>query len=164
MREVDSMGRDACAFQGRVFEASATELGTCGSAVFIRRFMRSDVARRVDRSGAFDVGAVEAAVVHEVDVEYGERPYGSAVFPPDVLYWIGYLYRYWCLAADASSRQVHGACGANEMRDLYPAYHTMDPAQCVERILEAKGLPSAELNDEQAMRRGVEALRRIRGR
>ena len=52
--------------------------------------------------------------------------------------------------------------GAKEMSALYYAYHTLDPAQCVERILESKGLPPEELTDEQLMRLGVETLRRIR--
>lgn len=164
MTSVSSAEREVCAFQGRVFELSARELEACGSAVFIRRFMRSDVAWRVDVSGSFEGGATERTVIWAVDAEYEGAPYGSEVYPTEVLYWMGYTYRYWCVSMGVSSKRAYAICGAREMRDLYLAYHALDPAQCVERILEAKGLPVDEETDVELTRRAVQALRRIRAR
>ena len=39
------------------------------------------------------------------------------------------------------------------------AYHTMDPSQAIERILEAKGYP---INEEEELKRQYEIFRRIR--
>lgn len=161
MKDVDVNDRAACSFQGRVFERSASLLRECGSAVFVRRFMRSDIARRVDENGSFDVGATVDGVVHDVDAVFAGRPYGSELYPPETLFWMGYLYRYWCFSVGVSSTQAYRTCSAREMSGLYFAYHTLDPAQCVERILESKGLPVEE-SDQQRLRRGVEALRRLR--
>lgn len=45
------------------------------------------------------------------------------------------------------------------MRGLFLPYHTMDPAQAIERILEAKGM----LTDENAeLERQYEIFKRIR--
>ena len=162
MRSVDASGRETCAFQGRVFVRSAALLTDCGSAVFARRFMRSPCARRVDENGAFDMGATEDAVVREVDEEYASRPYGSVVYASEVLYWMGYTYRYWCMATGMSSKRAHAVCGAREMRGLYLAYHALDPEQCVERILESKGLSADSESDEEISRRVMESLRRLR--
>lgn len=160
MTQVGAEGIALCALQGKVFEASVVALPACGSAVFVRRFMRSGLARRVDEWRTFDAGADPVGVVREVDAEYGGAPYGSEHYPTEVLHWMGYVYRYWCLATGDSSRHVHAISGAREMRGLYYPYHALDPALAVERILEAHGVdPDARPDD---IARGVEALRRIR--
>ena len=43
-----------------------------------------------------------------------------------------------------------------ELRDLYYPYHSLDPSQAIERILEAKGKLENDLTQ-----RGVEILRSI---
>ena len=94
MRIFDDYGLKMCAFQGNLFEKSLTAV-KCSSPVFLRRFMFSKTAEKMDKPG--------------------------------------------------------------ELRKLYYPYHSLDPAQAVERIMEAKGL--TEPDDIQ---RGVEILRRIR--
>ncbi|MDO4808326.1 MAG: hypothetical protein Q4A07_13875 [Coriobacteriales bacterium] len=158
MGVIDDSARATCDFQGRVFEASAERLGHCGSAVFVRRFMRSAVARRIDLSGAVWDGADPQNVVMEVDAEYNGRPYGKEVYPQEVLYWMGYVYRCGTYVTNYSSSALYAVVGAREMRELYYAYHTLDPAQCVERILESRHIKL----EEDTLQRGVEALRRIR--
>jgi hypothetical protein len=46
----------------------------------------------------------------------------------------------------------------NELKRLYFSYHSLDPAQAIERILESKGISS----EDDMISRGVEILRRIR--
>ena len=43
-----------------------------------------------------------------------------------------------------------------ELRQLYYPYHSLDPAQAIERILESKNL-----GEEDLTQKGVEILRRI---
>lgn len=124
--------------------------------------MRSAEASRADEMGSFDPGITEESVVNTVDAAYGRKPYGSETYPSEVLYWMGYVYRYWVLASGTSSRHAHATCGAREMRDLYLTFHALDPAQCVERILEAKGMSIDALSDANLERRALEILRRRR--
>jgi len=54
------------------------------------------------------------------------------------MYWIGYIYRYWCFTDTVSSKNLYRRIKPDELRKLYFPYHSMDPGQAVERIKEAK--------------------------
>ena len=146
MRKLSDDERRLCSQQAQIFEASV-DSSSCGSAVFIRRFMHSDLARRMDAQQIPLEQAPAYQLVKDVDEEFG-GPYGSARYSREEMYWIGYLYRYWCRAAGKTSKAVYRIIGARELRGLYAAYHTLDPGQAIERILESKGqhdsLPSIE--------------------
>ena len=61
---------------------------------------------------------------------------------------------------DSSSMTLESiALRKKELRKLFFAYHTMDPSQAIERILEAKGYP---INEEEELKRQYEIFRRIR--
>ena len=77
------------------------------------------------------------------------------------MYWIGYVYRYFALAYDFSSSQIYRIVKPQELRNVFLPYHTMDPAQAIERILEAKGL-SFEQDEAQELKRQYEIYKRIR--
>ena len=75
------------------------------------------------------------------------------------MFWIGYLYRYFCYTHELTSVQVYKIVKPKELRGLFPGYHSMDPAQAIERIMEAKGL----LFDEKSeLERQYEIFKRIR--
>ena len=75
------------------------------------------------------------------------------------MYWIGYLYRYFSITYELTSVQVYKIVKPKELRGLFLPYHTMDPSQAIERILEAKGM----LTDENAeLERQYEIFKRIR--
>ena len=57
-----------------------------------------------------------------------------------------------------SSAQVYRIVKPKELRDVYLPYHTLDPSQAIERILEAKGLP---LTEEEELKRQYEIIKRI---
>ena len=69
---------------------------------------------------------------------------------------MGYLYRYWCYTFEKNSRQVYKIIKPRELRGLYYPYHSLDPAQAIDRILEAK-----QMREQDFTRRGVEILREI---
>ena len=80
---------------------------------------------------------------------------------PNELYWIGYIYRYYAYTYDKTSRQVYKTVKPKELRGLFLPYHTMDPAQAIDRILEAKGLANDNVDEEK---RQFEIFKRIRKR
>ena len=157
MKEIDGQGLEECRFQASVFEQSL-ERAACSSAVFVRRFMHSAVAKRIDEGGfPFEATSVETLFA-ELEEEYGETSYGSIKFSADILYWMGYLYRYWACTLEMPSAQIYKLCGARELAGMYYAYHSLDPAQAIERIMEAKGIDSRE----DVVAKGVRLLRDIR--
>lgn len=158
MKKMDHYGLQMCKFQGELFKESLRKT-QCGSKVFLRRFMLSDLAERMDKDGflyeATDVG--DAFI--EIENQYGPTDYGQIKFGGEALYWTGYLYRYWSYISGKSSKQLYRIIKPEELEKLYFPYHSLDPEQAIERIMEAKGL-----TEEDQIKRGVEILRRIRAR
>ena len=101
-----------------------------------------------------------ADILKLIDEEYGKSEYGSVKYSLNELYWIGYIYRYYAYTYDKTSRQVYKIVKPKELRDLFLPYHTMDPAQAIDRILEAKGLAVDAASEEM---RQFEIYKRIRG-
>ena len=111
MKELTPAQRQLCDFQGNIFSVSV-DASPCGSAAFVRRFMRSSLAKRMDLGEAALGTEPEDELVRMVDLEYDSRFYGSKHFSKNELYWMGYLYRYWACAAGMSSRWVYKQVGA----------------------------------------------------
>ena len=149
MKKIDKDGLLLCEMQAKAFELSGTEQNT-SSAVFIRRFMNSDVAKQLDNMAVLQSNLQAADILKLIDEEYGKSEYGSVKYSLNELYWIGYIYRYYSYTYEKTSKQVYKIVKPKELRDLFLPYHTMDPAQAIDRILEAKGL--ANTNDYEEKR------------
>lgn len=157
MISIDAAGLKLCTFQAEIFRESLFQLA-CGSRIFIRRFMNSDLASRLDAKGFLYESSGVRNALEELELQYGASAYGSFRYPAEEMYWIGYLYRYWAYTYGKSSRQLYKFMKPEELSVLYYPYHSLDPAQAIERILESKGV-----SDEDAIARGVAVLRRVRG-
>ena len=158
MKELDKDGRLLCELQGKIFEKSTEEYGT-SSAVFVRRYMYSDYAARMDRPGFADRPTDAQDAFSALDEQYGISQYGKVRFSGDELFWIGYIYRYWAFTCDYTSKAVYKICNVKEMHENYYAYHTLDPENAVRRLMEAKDIFP---DDEYSIERGVRILREIR--
>lgn len=155
MKTIDDIGIKLCRSQGEVFASSAYKT-SCSSAVFVRRFMNSSFASRLDEGGilseVFDINVV----FEEIEYEFGPSNYGKEKYSTEELYWIGYIYRYWCYTKGKTSKQVYKTIKPKELRALYFPYHSLDPEQAIYRILEAKNM-----SEDDYTKRGVEILRKI---
>ncbi|MDO4649624.1 MAG: antitoxin [Eubacteriales bacterium] len=121
--------------------------------------MKSRVAEQLDNESILDLNIQENDILQQINEEYGISHYGSVKYTYNEMYWIGYLYRYFSFTYELSSSQVYRIVKPKELKGLFLAYHTLDPAQAIERILEAKNM----LNDEKAeMQRQYEIYKRIR--
>ena len=158
MKEFDEYGLRLCRYQALLFSLSR-EKTECSSPVFLRRFMYSDTARRMDGAGFLMESASPDSLIDEITAEYGESDYGRIKYNTEELYWIGYIYRYWCYTYHISSKSVYKMIKPEELKKLYFPYHSLDPGQAVERIMEAKGF-----SGEGSVQRGVELLRKLRNK
>lgn len=156
-RKIDSNGLLMCKIQAQAFEHSIDRT-ECSSDVFIRRFMHSKIADLFDNEGILDTNYQWKDVLDFVEEEYGVSNYGSVKYSPNEMYWIGYIYRYYSYTYEMSSAQVYRIVKPKELRDVYLPYHTLDPSQAIERILEAKGLP---ITEEEELKRQYEIIKRI---
>lgn len=159
MREFDSEGLKLCQMQGELFALSVDRVD-CSSPVFVRRFMNSRLAQRMDADGFLLQASALPGMLQEVEEEYGSSSYGKIKYGSGEMYWMGYLYRYWCYVFEMTSSSVFKLAGSRELHELYFPYHSLDPKQAIERIAEAKGIKL----EEDALEKGVAALRRIRAK
>lgn len=155
MKKIDEEGLRLCALQAEVFADSLTAT-QCSSLVFIRRFMNSEVAARMDRNGFLLEACDVTSIFNEVEAQYGPTSYGKERYGREELYWLGYLYRYWTYTYEKSSKQVYKQMKPKNLRKLYYPYHSLDPAQAIERILESSGS-----KEEDYTEKGVQILRGI---
>ena len=139
MRMLDGTGRYLCDLQGSLFEQSRQYCAS-GSAVFIRRFMYSNTARRFD---ACSIGAESDTVqslIEDVNRQYGMKPYGKVMYSEGELQWIGRLYRYWAYCYELPSRKIYTEISASALRDLYSECRAMEYEEVIGRIMEQKGI------------------------
>lgn len=155
MKKIDEEGLKLCALQADIF-AESLEVTKCSSPIFIRRFMNSQVAVRMDHRGFLLEASDDISILNEVEAQYGMTSYGKERYNREELYWMGYLYRYWSYTYEISSKHIYKQMKAKEPRKLYYPYHSLDPAQAIERILESCGIEQEDYTEK-----GVKILQKI---
>lgn len=139
MKNIDKDGLLVCSIQGKVF-LKFTYYFKCSSEIFMRRFMMSEIVKEFDSLSILDDTLTIDNVYERLEEEFGETNYGKVKYSSEVLYWIGYVYRYMSYTYDLSSKQVYKIIKPKELNELYYVYHTFDCSQAIERILEQKGI------------------------
>lgn len=124
-----------CDIQGRLFELSADN--AYESSSFVRTFMNSDVAKALDSTYNRMQWAGEEYLLEELVSTRGNSLNTEGdVYPRDVLYWIGYLYRYWHFYTGESSSRIYQQASVHTMRRNYRMFHTMAPELAVDDLKE----------------------------
>lgn len=132
---MDELQLKLCDIQGRLFELSADHF--LDSAGFIREFMTSDIAKALDSTYNRMQWAGEEYLLEELIAVRGDHLLKSGeVYPKDILYWIGYLYRYWHYYTNESSARIYKQASAGTMRRNYLMFHTMAPELAIEDLKE----------------------------
>jgi hypothetical protein len=128
---VDSIQLKLCDIQGRLFERS----GEYVSEGFICAFMNSEVAEHLDLPYNKLQWMGEEYLLDELKDEKDLSVVGEK-YNSDVLYWIGYLYRYWACSRKESSRKMYRYAPAKTMKRNYLAFHTLDPEIAIDDLME----------------------------
>lgn len=127
----------ACRLQGDIFEKSIIYLD-CGSPTFIRNFMHSSIAEHIDKGSIMQESISLDKIFTEYKKEYGDKKYGKIKFKPQSMYWVGYIYRYWCELYNVSSSSIYKIINGSELNSLFLPYHTLSPEKTIKRIQESK--------------------------
>ena len=93
--------------------------------------MTSDVAKDLDSKYNRLQWAGEEYLIEEIP----GIPNGKT-FNGEVLYWIGYIYRYWHFYTGEYSAQIYKQASVDTMKRNYMIFHTMDPSLAVENLKE----------------------------
>ena len=158
MKKIDKNCLLLCDLQATAFECSVDRMES-SSEIFIRRFMKSEIAKRFDNESVLETNIQANDILQLVDEEYGVSDYGSVKYTHNEMYWIGYIYRYFAVTYELTSPQVYKIVKPKELRGFFLPYHTMDPAQAIERILEAKEML---IDEDMELKRQYEIFKRIR--
>lgn len=146
MKKIDKDGLALCNLQGGVFSFSL-ENTLCSSEIFMRRFMTSNISKEFDSLAILDDSLTIEGIIQKINEEFGETNYGTVKYEKEVMFWIGYIYRYFAYTYDLSSKYIYKLIKPKELNELYYVYHTFDPAVAIERILEEKNI-SFNLEDQ----------------
>lgn len=127
-----------CDIQGRLFELSAEK--NYGSASFVKAFMTSDVAKALDSTYNRMQWAGEEYLLEELASVAGDKLSESGeIYSKDVLYWMGYLYRYWHYYTNEDSVKIYRQASVGTMKRNYLIFHTMAPEMVIEDLKEISG-------------------------
>ncbi len=160
MKKMERDGLLLCELQATAFEKSVDKLDS-SSEIFIRRFMKSQIAKRIDNESVLESNIQADDILELILEEYGATDYGTVKYTHNEIYWIGYIYRYFVITYELTSAQVYKIVKPKELRAVFLPYHTMDPSQAIERILEAKGML---LDDDKELERQYKIFQRIRNK
>ena len=69
------------------------------------------------------------------------RQKGNAQYDREVMYWAGYLYRYWHILTNEPSREIYAQAPAKTMNTNYLMFHTMAPELTISKIASARPIP-----------------------
>ena len=132
---MNEMQLKMCDIQGRLFELSA-EKGI-GSFSFIKAFMNSETAKALDSTYNRMQWAGEEYLLEEVlDGAKDNLFVEIEVYSKDIIYWIGYLYRYWHYYTGESSKAIYKQAPVETMKRNYLMFHTMAPEVAIEDLKE----------------------------
>lgn len=134
---MDSLELKLCDIQGRLFELSVAE--GYDSEKFVPFFMNSEVAKSLDSKYNRMQWAGEEYLLEELQAEgNGILIQGNSTLPSEIMYWIGYIYRYWHYLKEESSARIYRQANVKTINRNYMNFHTMDPELAIDNLIEIK--------------------------
>lgn len=125
-----------CDMQGKLFEIGA-ERGY-ESASFIQAFMSSKIARELDSAFNYMQWAGKEYIMERMEDELSDSLHFGEVWDAEILFWIGYVYRYWHFLTGESSKSILRQAPPKRLQTLYYGYHTFSVELAIEKLKENK--------------------------
>lgn len=129
-----SLEYQLCDMQGCLFELSL-ESGY-DSKLFIEAFMNSQAAASLDDTYDRLQWLGEAYILEELDEEVGGLKVSSNLYDKEVMFWAGYLYRYWHYYTGEFSRDIYKIADAEMINDCWLGFRTLDPRKAIDNFKE----------------------------
>ena len=124
-----------CDIQGRLFELSVER--QLRSTSFIKTFMNSETAKALDSTYNRMQWAGEEYLLEEIVEAAGDKvSKGGEIYSKDLIYLIGYIYRYWHYYTKESSKAIYKQAPVETMKSNYLMFHTMAPEVAIEDLKE----------------------------
>ena len=123
-----------CEMQGEFF-ALSTKRFSCGSALFISRFMYSELAEELDQvDDPYNFISPNNLISTMASRYPGLSNEQGTLMTEKVMHWMGYIYRAWSIIKHKESSWIYKRMKAERMAALYDTFHTFSPEYCVDRL------------------------------
>lgn len=128
-----SIDLQLCDIQGRLFKFSVRR--GISSTEFVKVFMKSATAKALDSSYNRMQWAGEEYLLEEVIDEAVDRfKKPGEVYSEELIYWIGYIYRYWHYVTGESSKEIIKLAPVKVMKQNYERLYLMTPEEVIEML------------------------------
>ena len=136
-----------CELQAEAFELSVA-IFKCGSALFISRYMNSDIAKKLDKTNdPYNYSSPNTLITTMATLYRSLNERDGEKYPKKVMHWIGYIYRAYTLITKNTSSNIYKIIKAEKMLSLYETYHTFSPEYSVDRLKELTKESIIKLDD-----------------
>lgn len=141
--------RQLCDIQGRLFELAYKSGYDCPD--FIKFFMNSSAAAALDEPYDRLQWAGEEYILEELEDEAGGLKKAGKIYTLEVMYWAGYVYRYWHYYTGESSRNIYKMADARTMNECWAGFHTMDVEMAIDDLkeIDIQKNSKEEINDDE---------------
>lgn len=132
---MDAIELKLCDIQGRLFESFAD----CqyDSESLVKSFMTSDLARDLDSEYNRMQWAGEEYLLEELLATCkGKLTAKVEGVSKEVLFWMGYIYRYWHFYTGEESPKIYKQAPFDTMNTNYFMFHTLDSEMAIENLKE----------------------------
>lgn len=126
-----------CDIQGRLFELFADAKYDAESLV--KTFMCGELAKDLDSEYNRMQWMGEEYLLEELTSVNGDKLAAkptTTTYDKDVLFWVGYTYRYWHFYTGEDSAKIYRQVPWHTMNANYLMFHTMDPSLAVDNLKE----------------------------
>lgn len=107
------------------------------SDAFVKVFMTSETAKALDSTYNRMQWAGEEYLLEEVKDAAGEVLFEKGdIFSKDVLYWMGFFYRYWHYYTGEDSAKIYKQVPVKTTKHNYLMFHTIDPSLAIKDLKE----------------------------
>lgn len=134
MAELNLEQRQLCDIQGRLFELALKN--GYDSPAFIKSFMQSKAAVALDDTYDRLQWAGEEYILEELNEEADGLKKSNNTYSREVMYWIGYVYRYWHYYTGEFSKDIYKIADAEMMNECWLGFHTFDVEMAIDNLRE----------------------------
>ena len=137
MKNLDHNGLLLCEYQAKIFEKSVDL--PYSSPIFIRRFRYSNLLRTLDKNESYLLSLDVNEGIDDINKQFGNSKYGHTKFSKDVMFWMGYMYRYISYTRENRTSFIMKLFSYKLLAEVYFAFHTQDPEWCIKSLLDIIG-------------------------
>lgn len=132
---MDALNLKLCDIQGRLFELFVDTEYDVESLV--KTFMNSELSKNLDSEYNRMQWMGEEYLLEELIATSKDKlSLKRKTYSKDLLFWIGYVYRYWHFHTKEESNKIYKQAPFETMRVNYLMFHTMDVEMAIDDLKE----------------------------